>query len=177
MKGVANVISISRIIFSIILIFVYKNQPLFILVYIICGFSDILDGYIARKTNSESLAGAKLDSAADLVMFGVTITIIIILIGDRVKIFFPWVIVIVLIRCINIIIGAYKYHSFIMLHTWGNKITGILVFMIPLVLSIFHSTAILWPVCIVSILSSIEESIIHITSNELDLNRRSIISK
>ena len=35
--------------------------------YIYCGISDILDGFIARKTKNESEIGAKLDSVSDII--------------------------------------------------------------------------------------------------------------
>lgn len=174
MKHLANIISMSRIIISIIMLYFYKNELLFITLYLTCGLSDVVDGYIARKTNTHSSIGAKLDSLGDFIMFGIIIIIILIKSGDRIVAFFPWIIIIALIRCINLIIGAYKYHSFVSLHTLGNKFTGFLVFIVPLLFVIFHTTKIFWPVCIIALLSAIEEGIIHLTSHKLNLNRKSI---
>ena len=39
------------------------------ILYFICGFTDILDGYIARKTKTESNFGTKLDTISDLLFF------------------------------------------------------------------------------------------------------------
>ena len=174
MKHIANIISISRIIISIAMIFSYKNELLFIILYLICGLSDIIDGYIARKTNTESSIGARLDSVGDLIMFGVIAAFILIKTGDRFSVFFPWLIASALIRCINLVIAAYKYRSFVSLHTLGNKLTGFLVFISPLLFVAFHNLKILWPVCIISVLSAIEEGIIHLTTDKPDLNRKSI---
>lgn len=65
----ANIITLTRIIFSISLPFIKKNNLLFLLLYTICGLTDILDGYIARKTKTESSFGAKFDTIADLIFF------------------------------------------------------------------------------------------------------------
>ena len=65
----ANVITLMRIGLAISLLFIRKYSPLFLILYSICGFTDILDGYIARKTRTESKFGAKLDTIADLLFF------------------------------------------------------------------------------------------------------------
>jgi Phosphatidylglycerophosphate synthase len=73
MKHVPNILSISRILLSIGLFFSVDNGTLFIIIYLICGISDAVDGYIARKNGTTSQFGARLDSIGDLVMFGVFI--------------------------------------------------------------------------------------------------------
>lgn len=42
------------------------STPFYIL-YMICGLSDVLDGIIARKTNTASSFGARLDTIADFI--------------------------------------------------------------------------------------------------------------
>ncbi len=81
-KYVPNTISLTRIIMCILfvneIISQYNNgqdntHTLFILFFMIC-ISDFLDGKIARKTNSVSVLGAKLDVFADL--FYITVSYI-----------------------------------------------------------------------------------------------------
>ena len=43
------------------------------IVYSVCGVSDVVDGTLARLTGSESSFGAKLDSIADILFYGVMI--------------------------------------------------------------------------------------------------------
>jgi CDP-diacylglycerol--glycerol-3-phosphate 3-phosphatidyltransferase len=81
-----------------------------------------------------------------------------------------------LVRCFNAVFAAVKYHSFVFLHTWGNKLSGLLVFIAPLPYMVWHSDAIIWTVCMVCILAAIEEGLIHLTSAEPDPDRRSIFS-
>ena len=73
-RYVPNLITIARIILSVLFIqniieqFIYakeRNVNLSVLFLSIC-ISDLLDGKIARKTNSTSIIGAKLDVFADL---------------------------------------------------------------------------------------------------------------
>lgn len=42
-------------------------SPFFFVFYLLAGFSDMIDGKIARKTNTASEFGAKLDTVADLI--------------------------------------------------------------------------------------------------------------
>lgn len=174
MKHVANIITISRIILSILLICLLNNRLLFLIVFIICGISDVIDGFIARKTNTGSTLGARLDSFADLLLFGITTVCIIVWAGEDLKDLLPYLAVVILIRFANMAIAALKYHSFAIIHTWGNKLTGILVFISFAVFIIADNVKVFLPVCILAALSALEETVIHLTSSELDLNRRSI---
>lgn len=173
LKHMANIISISRIVLVLALFFTFHNASLFLVLYLISGLSDVLDGYVARKTKTQSELGARLDSIADLILFSVITVSIILWMEHEIRTFLPWIIVIVLIRCANLAIAAYKYHSFAILHTWGNKLTGFLLFITPLFI-LYRQSAVLWLVCIVAVLSAAEESVIHLTSSKLNINRRSI---
>ena len=73
-KHIPNLITITRIIMTFLFIYTIEEQfvygenlniSLTILFLAIC-FSDFVDGKIARKTNSASIIGAKLDVFADL---------------------------------------------------------------------------------------------------------------
>lgn len=68
LKNVANILSGSRIIISFLLLFFQAMSVPFLILYACCGVTDMLDGAIALKTNTESKLGATLDSIADLVM-------------------------------------------------------------------------------------------------------------
>ncbi|GJM80472.1 hypothetical protein HMSSN139_29680 [Paenibacillus sp. HMSSN-139] len=70
MKHWANGLTLSRMGLSCILIFVLNQPAVFITIYTIAAMTDVLDGRIARRTNTVSSIGAKLDSMADLLMFG-----------------------------------------------------------------------------------------------------------
>lgn len=174
MKHMANILSISRIILLPALYFTFHHVLLFSIVYLLCGLSDALDGYIARRTNTQSELGARLDSLADLLFFAVITVSIILLAGSEIRSLLPWAVITTLIRGANLVIAACKYHSFAMLHTWGNKLAGGLLFLTPPLYLIFAEAAVLWPVCIAAVVSAAEETIIHLASPQLDLNRRSI---
>ncbi|MBW7572495.1 CDP-alcohol phosphatidyltransferase family protein [Caproiciproducens faecalis] len=173
MKQIPNILSLSRIVLLVALFFTFRHALLFSVIYLSCGLTDILDGYLARRMNAQSALGARLDSIADFMLFMVIAVTIVLWIGKQGRIFVPFVIAIFVVRLANVVIAALKYHAFAMLHTWGNKLAGFLLFITPLFL-LYQHTQILWPVCIAAAISALEESLIHLTSPVLDLNRKSI---
>ena len=66
-KHIANILTGSRILGSILLLFFPAFSLGFYITYILCGFSDMIDGTIARKTNGISKFGSQLDTIADFV--------------------------------------------------------------------------------------------------------------
>ena len=62
-----NAISLLRIPGSIGLLFFDVTGWPFWTLYVLCGFSDLADGWLARKLHAETKAGAILDSVADIV--------------------------------------------------------------------------------------------------------------
>ena len=56
-----------RILVSAVLLFCPVFSPIFYVLYLIAGLSDMADGIVARKTNSVSEFGSRFDSIADFV--------------------------------------------------------------------------------------------------------------
>ncbi|WP_179037438.1 CDP-alcohol phosphatidyltransferase family protein [Paenibacillus sp. URB8-2] len=176
MKAIPNCISFSRIIFSLILIFVEPLSAAFYAIYMICGVSDMIDGFIARKTGTASRLGEKLDSLADLIMVGVLLVVLYPILKPATEIVI-WVILIGMIRLASIVVALKKYKTFAIPHTYGNKITGLALFIFPLLLPYIHMAVLMDILCAVASLSAIEELVIQLTSSELDGNRKSIFTK
>lgn len=65
MENMANFITSLRIICSIALLFCPALSQVFYVLYIIAGVTDMIDGTVARKTNTVSEFGSRLDTVAD----------------------------------------------------------------------------------------------------------------
>lgn len=170
---IANGITTSRIFLALTLLFVRPLSLEFSLIYAACGISDMLDGYIARKTATTSQCGERLDSIADLVM----VIIVIIRLYPMIRLpeaFYYWIIAIIAIRAASMIGVLVKHRTFGILHTYGNKATGLLLFLSPLLLGCIQLEALTFLVCLVGTVSAAEELTIHLTSKDLELNRKSI---
>ncbi|MVX67294.1 phosphatidylglycerophosphate synthase [Clostridium chromiireducens] len=176
MKTIPNYISFCRIIFSLTLIFIEPLSVAFYVIYIICGFTDIMDGFIARTTRTTSILGAKLDSVADMIMIGVVLLLLYPIIDPAIEIII-WIIVIAIIRLSSVIVALKKYKTFASIHTYGNKITGIVLFIFPILFHYINTVGLMYIICVIATISAIEELIINLISSQLQLDRQSIFKK
>ncbi|MEK4511450.1 MULTISPECIES: CDP-alcohol phosphatidyltransferase family protein [Paenibacillus] len=176
MKSIPNYLSFCRILFSLALFVVQPLSIVFYVIYIACGISDMLDGYIARKKGVASLFGAKLDSIADLIML-IVLFVILYPIVNLTNPIIIWIIAIGMTRIVSMIVVLVKYKTFAILHTYGNKISGLSLFIFPLLLPYIDVSVLINIICIVASLSAIEELMIHLTSSKLQVNKQSIFVK
>ena len=152
----ANAISIIRITASMALLFCQTFSPAFYVFYIAAGLSDMLDGFVARKTDSVSKVGARLDTIADLVF--VVVCLIKLLPVLRIPAWlYIWIGIIALIKVVNIVSGFAVQKTFMAVHSVMNKATGALLFLLPLtipVLPLKYSAVI---VCAAATFAAIQE--------------------
>lgn len=175
MKNIANYISLSRIFLSILLIFTQPLSPTFFIVYSLCGLSDVIDGYVARKMGLVNDFGAKLDSYADIIFILSYLTVLLPILrleNDTIL----WMIIIFVIRITTIIIGYMKFGKFSSVHTNLNKLTGTLLFIFPFSLAFSISYELLTLILIISTLASLEELLIICSSKNINPNRKSYYS-
>ena len=127
----ANTISYIRIILSATLLFSPVFSPAFYLLYTLSGFSDMIDGIVARKTNTVSSFGEKLDTAADFIF--VAICLIKFIPAIQIPLWlYVWIAIIVLIKLINIVSGYIMQNKLVTVHSFMNKFTGVVLFVLPL---------------------------------------------
>lgn len=173
MKTIPNIITSLRILLSLILLFSKPYSLMFWIVFSICGVSDMIDGYIARKTNSTSRLGSLLDSYADIVFMSVVLIVILPTISVS-KGILIWIIIIASIRTVSILIGYCKFHTFTVLHTYSNKATGFVLFCFPYLYKFIGINISSIIICTIASLSAIEELVINITSKELSRDNKGI---
>ena len=152
----ANVITGLRILVSAVLLFCPVFSPRFYALYLIAGLSDMADGIVARKTNSVSEFGSRFDGGADFVFVGVCL-IKILPVMDIPIWLYVWTAVIALIKIINMIFGYAMYKRYAAVHTTMNKVTGVLLFMLPLILIIVPLEYPGIPICSVATVAAVQE--------------------
>jgi len=131
----ANAISYSRIALSIVLLFVPTLSPSFYLLYISAGLTDIFDGIVARKTDTVSSFGEKLDTAADFVF--VIACLIKFIPAIKIPVWlYVWIATIALIKLINIVSGCIMKKKLVAVHSIMNKTVGAVLFVLPLTFSV-----------------------------------------
>lgn len=172
-KKVPNLVTIIRIILSVILLFTKPFSTLFFLLYVTGGVSDILDGYIARKYKLTSEYGALLDSIGDFIF----ILVLLYLLYPYVRLsqlLTIWIVVICIIRFGSIFVALLRFHTVAFLHTYLNKAMGLLLFCFPIFFVCFGIQLTSIILCSVATLSAVEELVIHIKAKELNRNIISI---
>lgn len=152
----ANIITSMRILCSLALVFCSVLSPEFYALYLIAGFTDMIDGAVARKNNTASEFGSKLDTVADFV-FVVVCLIMLLPEIDIPKWIYPCIAVIVFIKVINIVSGYVVYKKLATMHTVMNKITGALLFALPLTLNVIDLKCSAAVVCAVAMFAAIQE--------------------
>lgn len=135
----------------------------------------MLDGYLARKNNVCTETGAFLDSTADFVFFiAAFFKFIPRIIWSREIIL--CVSVVFFIRMLSLFVIFVKFKKAALLHTYLNKATGFVLFILPLTIRVTDIDNSIKFVCLIAGISAVEELIIDIKSSKLDRNIKSIIN-
>lgn len=155
--NMADTITSARMVFSLFLLFMPPRFIGFFAVYTLAGLTDALDGWLARKTGTASAFGARLDSIADLLFYGVLLLRLFPVLRQALPVSVWYVVTAVaLVRMVAYAVAAVKYHRFASLHTWLNKLTGGAVYLLPYVLALSTGVTYSWFVCALALAASLE---------------------
>ena len=128
MKHLPNILSSLRMVGAFALLLLSNvSCILFGVLYIVCGISDILDGWLARKLKCVTRTGALLDSLADI-CFIACCAWKLLLIFELPQWLWLWAGVIVVIKVVNQLSALVMYGRCCFPHTLANKWAGILLF-------------------------------------------------
>ena len=128
MKHIPNIITVLRILGAACLLLCNPAGTAFWVIFGLCGLSDMMDGYLARKLHAESKTGAVLDSMADI-CFVVCCAIRLIPVMQIPTWLWIWAGVIVAIKIVNQVSALIVCKRFCFPHTTANKLTGLLLFL------------------------------------------------
>lgn len=172
----ANFITLLRMAGTAGLLFPRPLSPVFFGLYTLTGLTDVLDGWLARKTGTSSEFGARLDSIADLLFYGAVLLRLFPVLWEALPagIWFA-VVGILLLRLGTYALAAKKFHCFAALHTWQNKPTGGMVFLLPLMLAMPLAIEYCWAVCVVALAAALEELAIHLCRDSFRADIKSIV--
>jgi CDP-diacylglycerol--glycerol-3-phosphate 3-phosphatidyltransferase len=171
-KHIANIITGSRIVLSLPLLFIPLSSAWFYVLYLFCGLTDMIDGTIARKTGAVSKIGAKLDAVADFVFMFVCWVKIFPLIHIPVWLW-VWIIVVVLIKIFNITLVFIQKKKLISIHSVLNKITGFALFLLPLSLTFVETTYSIATICVLATIAATQE-VCFLQKGKMSYNQISI---
>ena len=127
MTQLPNIISTLRITGSVGLLLCDVTSVAYWIIYSLCGFSDIADGWLARKLKCVTKMGALMDSMADI-CFVACCGWKLLPIFELPQWLWLWVGVIVAIKVVNQLSSLVMYGRCCFPHTTANKATGFLLF-------------------------------------------------
>lgn len=168
-KHIPNIISSMRIFAASVLLFFTTISGSFLSIYLFCGFTDLMDGFLARKLDVSSLLGAKLDTAGDVLTY---------LSLAKILIFHHsvpmWIIIWIGIALIGFVISAViakkKFDKFYFVHSLFGKILGLSLFSLPFMISWFNDQIGMSIVCLIASIAAIESIIIQSKSKTVHLD-------
>lgn len=174
MKKIPNILSFLRIGGAAVLLFLEPFSVEFYVVLVLSSLTDVFDGYIARERHCETLFGAKLDSAADLVLIFAVLSRLFSenLISGWM---FIWISAIALVKVTTAVFGFVKYHSLSFLHTFLNKAAGVSLMLFPFLLFVFGMEITAAICCTICSFAAVEELLLTLTSPKLDFNKKTIL--
>jgi len=177
LRHIPNMLSLSRIPLSIAMIFLAKERGVFMLLYVVTGLTDLLDGKVARKFGWQSELGSKCDGVADAFwIFSMMATIFLVLrIKFELYVYIAFA-VILAVRIVNLLFTKIKFKQWGAIHSTLVRYSGTPLYLIaPYCVWTRRgpSVLLLLALCIV-FLSVIEESLILGKLEVYDMNTKSI---
>jgi len=171
-----NLVSSIRIGLAPVLVYFAINQmeAWFLGVLLFSGFTDILDGFLARTLNQTTALGAHLDSWGDFAIYSTMAICAWILWPDIVEREMLYFAMIIASFSIPVAIGLIKFRGLTSYHTWSVKVAVAVTFTGYVLL--FAELA-QWPFVLASlacVYAGIEQILITLTMNRERVNVSSI---
>ena len=162
-KYIPNILTALRMLGALVLLLTKPLTLPFYLLHGFCGLTDALDGAFARALHASSRLGAQLDSIADLMFYSAMMGKLMPVLWARMPVSVWWIVgAAVVIRLCAYGVAAVKEHRFSALHTVPNKITGLMVFLIPFILALPAAVPLCHGVAVMALISSSHELWLHI---------------
>jgi len=176
LRYIPNMLSLSRIVLSIVLLLLAKQRGIFLCVYAVAGLTDLFDGFLARTFGWQSELGSKFDGLADAIwifsMMAVVFLVLKIKFALYVYIAFA---VILAVRIVNLIFTRIKFKQWGALHSSLVRYSGTPLYLIApyCVWTRKGPSALLFAALCVVFLSVAEETLILVKMREYDMNIKS----
>lgn len=125
-----NLVSSIRILMApVMLILAIQHQAMwFFIAMLFSAFTDVLDGFLARRLNQVSALGSKLDSWGDFIVYSTLAVSAWIMWPDIVRLEWLSAAIILISFTLPVLVGLAKFHAVVSYHTWSAKLAVLLTF-------------------------------------------------
>lgn len=145
----------------------------FLTLYLFCGLTDLLDGFLARRLGVCSVFGAALDSAADLAVTAALVWRLWPMAAPGPWLT-AWALAVAVLWLFAALAAWLRFGHFGFLHTWSSKTAGALLWLYPFFLMLAQLR---WPlICVLAAayVSALEELAIQCRAVRWEPDRRSL---
>ncbi|MDR1464133.1 MAG: CDP-alcohol phosphatidyltransferase family protein [Oscillospiraceae bacterium] len=190
MKHIPNILSLSRVPLSAVLILLailsnLRDRPAslrlaFMIVYLITGLTDALDGFLARRFHWASARGAKADGFSDVVFLLSMLAVVFVVLRVH---FNKWVVgcvvAIAIVRATNLIFTKIKFKQWGLMHSSFIRYATIPIYAVAPI-CVWTSNAKGWvgwlvfALLVAVLLSVMEETWILALLKDYDMNTKSV---
>ena len=183
LKTIPNMLSVSRLILipaMLIPAYYIENEPqarfVFLIMFIIIGVTDKLDGTLARYLNQTTALGAKLDTIADMVFYPLIALWLYRFESGVVGEWWNLVYFLLALYFFKMVTGKIKFGYVPAFHTIGAKTfsASLYFFMIAAILDPVLAKSIFPVLCVIGYINQLEETYILLTRDSVDENIRSV---
>ena len=179
LKTVPNYLTTTRLIMTPLLwMFALLRLPVYLGVgLIIAGLTDILDGYVARKTNQTSSLGSAIDSLADNILIFSMVPWLLLLRSEIFTNHLVLSLVAISLGLASFLTGLIKFRRIANLHLYSAKIFGLAghMFVIHALLWGGYNVVLFYLTISLFMLSSIEALILQLVRPKIDEHMKSIV--
>ena len=174
----ANLISAIRVLLApLLFVFAVRQMETWFLgTLIFSGFTDVLDGFVARKLHQTSALGAHLDSWGDFVIYSTMAACAWILWPELTQQVIIYYALILGSFVLPTLIGLIKFREFTGYHTWSVKIAVLVTFAGYIAL---YADLARWPFMIASglcVIAAVEEILITLVLRHERTDVRSLLA-
>ena len=155
-KQAANLLTLCRLLGGLGLLALPAFSSGFWALYLFCGLTDMADGPVARRIGSASVFGARLDTAADAVFLAAAFAKLLPALTVPGWLW-AWLALIAAIKTGNLLWGFRHGKGLVTAHTAWNRLTGLVLFLLPLTLPWVELRYSAVPVCLLATAAALPE--------------------
>ena len=183
LKTIPNILSISRLVLipaMLIPAYLIDDEPyarlVFLIMFIVIGITDKLDGTLARYLNQTTALGAKLDTIADMVFYPLIALWLYRFESGVVGDWWNLVYFLLALYFFKMVTGKIKFGYVPAFHTIGAKTfsASLYFFMIVAILDPEFAKTVFPILCVIGYINQLEETYILLTRDSVDENIRSV---
>lgn len=125
-----NLVSMIRILMApVMMALAIEQQHIwFFIAMLFTGFTDVLDGFLARQLNQVTALGSRLDSWGDFIIYSTLAVAAWLMWPDIVLSEWLYAALILLSFTVPVVVALIKFHAVVSYHTWSAKLAVLLTF-------------------------------------------------